>query len=87
MGNFAKHGHKSIQSCLLIKQEVYLVKLRSSSVSLSLTRALWRTRAHVVRHDAAGGHVVSLHVDHQKVVPLPSGINHYKVRTQTQNLT
>ena len=37
------------------------------------TCAFGRARAHVVRHDAAAGHVVPLHVNHQEVVPLPVG--------------
>lgn len=39
--------------------------------SFILTCAIRRTRAHIVRLDAARGHIVSFHVDYQKVVPLP----------------
>ena len=37
------------------------------------TCAFGRAGAHVVRHDAAAGHVVPLHVDHQEVMPFPVG--------------
>lgn len=38
---------------------------------VSLTCVLGRTRAHIVRHDGARGHIIPFHVHHQKVMPLP----------------
>lgn len=61
VGPFTKHEHKSTP-------EDHLCALYSNC-----TCAFGRTRAHVVRHDAARGHIVPFHVDHQKVVPLPEG--------------